>query len=100
MASSYPDSLSHASRNTLIYSDAISAVWAWWDLIADPSYALREDINTWDVMLRDPQVYQGVQQRLNAIAGREWKVMPAGNSKRPASKIKASIMDAMMRRAS
>ena len=98
MASSYPDSLSHASRNSLIYSDAISAVYAWWDLIADPSYALREDINTWDVMLRDPQVYQGVQQRLNAIAGREWKVMPSGNSKRPASKIKASILDAMMRR--
>lgn len=98
MANTYPAALSRNTRNSLIYADAISAVWSWWDLISDPSYALREDLDIWEVCQRDPQVYQGIQQRLNAIAGREWRVMPAGNSKRPASKIKASIMDAMLRR--
>lgn len=98
MGNTYPAALSRNTRNSLIYADAISAVWAWWDLIADPSYALREDLDIWEVCQRDPQVYQGIQQRLNAIAGREWRVMPAGNSKRPGSRIKAAIMDAMLRR--
>jgi hypothetical protein len=98
MANTYPAALSRNTRNSLIYADAISAVWAWWDLIADPSYALREDLDIWEVAQRDPQVYQGIQQRLNAVAGREWRVMPAGDSKRPGARIKAAIMDAMIRR--
>lgn len=95
---SLPSSLTRNNRNTMMYADAISSVWAWWDLIADPSYALREDLDIWEVMQRDPKVYQGVQQRLNAIAGREWRVMPRGNGKHKAAKIKASILDAMLRR--
>ena len=98
MGNTYPAALSRNTRNTLIYSDAISAVWSWWDLIADPSYALREDLDIWEVAQRDPKVYQAIQQRLNAIAGREWRVMPRGNSKSPAAKAKANILDAMLRR--
>lgn len=95
---SLPSSLTRNSRNTMQYADAISAVWAWWDLIADPSYALREDLDIWEVAQRDPKVYQGIQQRLNSIAGRQWRVMPAGDSKRKAAKIKAGIIDAMLRK--
>lgn len=98
MANTYPTALSRNTRNTLIYADAISAVYAWWDLIADPSYALREDLDIWEVARRDPAVYQGMQQRLNAVAGREYRVMPSDDTKSEAAKIKASVLDAMLRR--
>lgn len=98
MGNTYPSALSRNSRGTMMYTDAISAVWSWWDLIADPSYALREDLDIWEVAQRDPKVYQGIQQRLNAIAGREWRVMPRSSSKSPTAKLKASIIDAMLRR--
>lgn len=98
MGNSLPSSLTRNNRNSMMYADAISSVWAWWDLIADPSYALREDLDIWEVAQRDPKVHQAIQFRLNSIAGREWRVMPRNNSKKPAAKIKAALVDAMLRR--
>lgn len=93
-----PRELSINIKNGMLYSDAISAVWSWWDAIGDPSYALREDLDIWSTALRDPKVYQAVQQRLNAIAGREWRVMPQRGSSSTAGKTKAAIVDGMLRR--
>lgn len=81
------------NRNIQLYSDALNAVWQLWDMITDPSYALSQEVDLWEIIQRDPKVYQGIQQRLTDIAGPKWRVQPFNNSKRPADKLVAGLMD-------
>jgi hypothetical protein len=86
------------NRQVQLYADAISAVWAWWDMVTDPSYALQQELDLWEILQRDPKCYQGIQQRLNNVAGPNWRVFPHNNSKKPADKLMASLVEAMLRK--
>ncbi len=87
------------ARNTNIelYSSALNSLWSLYDRIVDPSFALSQDIDAWEIILRDPKAYQAVQQRLNDIAGPSWRVFPFNNSKEPGAILKAQIMEEMLR---
>lgn len=86
------------NRNIQLYSDALNAVWQLWDMITDPSYALSQEVDLWEIIQRDPKVYQGIQQRLSDIAGPKWRVFPFNNSKSPKDKLAAAIMDDLLHR--
>lgn len=94
MATPFPST----NRNYLIYADALSAVWAWWDMVTDPSYAIKQELDLWEILHRDPKTRQGIDQRLNDAAGREWRVLPGGGSSTPAAKLKAQIVGAALKR--
>lgn len=81
------------SYNTDLYSYALSAVYQFWDRVRDPSYALFQDVDIWEVLQRDPKVYQIIQQRLHDVAGPEWHVEPHNNSKDPADKTVAQVTE-------
>ncbi len=90
--------LVNRNRNIGLYADAISAVWAWWDMVTDPSYALQQELDIWEILQRDPKCYQGIQQRLNDVAGPTWRVFPFNNSKRKQEKFLAAWAEGMLRR--
>lgn len=90
--------LHNSNRNYLIYADALSSVWSWWDMVTDPSYALRQELDLWEILHRDPKTRQGIDQRLNDVAGREWRVLPGMGSQTRGAKLKAAIMTAMLKR--
>lgn len=90
--------LIHRNRSVQLYADAISAIWAWWDLVTDPSYALQQELDIWEILQRDPKCYQGIQERLNDVAGPSWRVFPFNNSKSKGEKFLASWAEGMLRR--
>jgi hypothetical protein len=80
--------------NTLqdLYADALSSIWEFFDRIFDPSYALRNEVDIWEIALRDATIYQGVQTRLNNVAGPNWRIFPQ-NGKDPREKTFAAIIE-------
>ena len=58
------------------YISALQSIWNFSHQVVDPSFALKKDIDVWRVSLRDGKVKQGVQQRLNNVAGPSWSVRP------------------------
>lgn len=86
------------NRNQQLYSDALSSVWMWWDMVTDPSYALQNELDIWEILQRDPKCYMGIQQRLSDVAGPRWRVFPFNNSKKKADKLVAGIFEDALRR--
>lgn len=78
------------THNQDLYVSALSALWSYYQKLPQPGYALSKDIEALEVILRDPKIYQGYQQRLNNIAGRDFKV--AAQSKTPQDTLLASIV--------
>lgn len=60
--------------------------------IPNPSKALRDDASWWTKALRDPVIRKCVQKRNYAVAGREWRVMPATET-RPEDQVAAAIVE-------
>ena len=87
-----------ANRQYMIYADALSSVWTWWDMVTDPSYALKQELDLWEILHRDPKTRQAIDQRLNDVAGREYRIVPGYGSRTPGAKLKAALCDAAVRR--
>jgi hypothetical protein len=85
--------LQQRSYMTDSYSQALSAIYTYYDRVRDPSYALSQDVDIYEIMLRDPKVHQGVQDRLTSVAGPDWRVFPFNNSKDPADIALAKLVD-------
>lgn len=81
------------SYTTDLYSYALSAIWQFWDRVRDPSYALAQDVDIWEIMRRDPKVRQGVQERLTSVAGPDYRVFAFNNSKNEIDTALATLVD-------
>ena len=79
------------------YASAIAALWEYYQNISDPSFALKNDIDAWEMCLRHPAFYQGTQQRLNDVAGPEWRVFPGNSSKDPRDILLAKVVEDALR---
>jgi len=75
-----------------IYSQALASIWNLYDKLPDISYANSKDIDIWEIVQRDPKIRQGIQQRLNRVAGPTWGIF-AGDDKREDSKRLASVVE-------
>lgn len=62
----------------------------------DPSFALAQDPDVWEKMLRHPTIRTEVSKRLHAVAGRHWQVEPA--SDKAADQQKGEIVAALLKR--
>lgn len=62
----------------------------------DPSFALAQDPDVWEKMLRHPTIRTEVEKRLHAVAGRHWHVEPASDAED--DKQKAEIVEEIIRR--
>jgi hypothetical protein len=76
-----------------LYSQALSAIYTYYDQVRDPSYGLSQDIDFDEVMLREPKIYQGFQERTLSVSGPNWRVQPFNNSRDPKDKQLAKLMD-------
>lgn len=76
-----------------IYSQALSSLWSYYFSIDDPSFALKNDIDAWEVCLRHPAFYQGTQQRLNEVAGPEWHFVTQNGSRESVDLKAADVME-------
>lgn len=85
--------LQQRSYTTDLYSYALSAIYQFYDRTRDPSYALSQDVDIYEIMLRDPKVHQGVQDRLTSVCGPDCKVAPFNNSKDPNDVALAKLVD-------
>jgi len=65
-----------------------SGVW-----LPDQDYALRQDINVWEVIRRDPICFQAIEQRLHKVAAKDWIVAPARETPSPADVAVAKIAE-------
>lgn len=81
------------SYQTDLYSQALSAIYSYWDRVRDPSYAMSHDVDIYEIMSRDPKVFQGIQDRLTSVAGPDWRVFPFNNSKDPNDIALAKLVD-------
>lgn len=79
--------------NIDLYSQALSAIYSYWDRVRDPSYALAQDIDIYEIMQRDPKIFQGVQDRLTSVAGPDWRIYPFNNSKDEKDVALAKLVD-------
>ncbi len=68
--------LQDRTNNQRDYTSALQSIWNFSHQIVDPAFGLKRDIDIWRVSLRDGKVKQGVQQRLNNVAGPSWAVGP------------------------
>lgn len=64
-----------------LYSQALSAIYNYYDQVRDPSFSLAQDIDIDELMLREPKIYQGYQERTLSVSGPNWRVQPFNNSK-------------------
>jgi len=85
--------LQNRSYTTDLYSYALSAIYQFYDRTRDPGYALSQDVDIYEIMLRDPKVHQGVQDRLTSVCGPDCKVAPFNNSKDPNDIALAKLVD-------
>lgn len=85
------------SYMTPLYSQALSAIYAFYDQTRDPSYALAQDVDIYEIMMRDPKIFQGVQERLLSVSGPNWRVFAFNNSKDPADIALAKLVDDALR---
>ena len=85
--------LQQRSVTTDLYSHALTAIWEFWDRVRDPSYALSQDVDIYEIMLRDPKVYQIIQERLHSVAGPEWRCFPFNNARGEADKKRAQVAE-------
>ncbi len=65
--------------NADLYVHALNSVYHSYR-IWEPSYAGSRDPDIWEKVRRDAVISAAVDQRLHAIAAREWRVMPGGKS--------------------
>lgn len=86
------------SYTTDLYTQALSSIWSFYDRVRDPSYALAQDVDAWEVMRRDPKIYQGTTERLHAVAGPNWRVFPFNNSRDRRDMLLAKICEDAIRR--
>lgn len=82
---------------TPLYAQALSAIYQFYDQTRDPSYALAQDVDIYEIMMRDPKIFQGVQERLLSVAGPNWRVFAFNNSKDPADIAIAKLVDDALR---
>jgi len=82
---------------TPLYAQALSAIYQFYDQTRDPSYALSQDVDIYEIMMRDPKIFQGVQERLLSVAGPNWRVFAFNNSKDPADIALAKLVDDALR---
>lgn len=50
------------------------------DLVGDPDYALAQDPDVYDVILRDPETRHAIDYRRHLGAGTRWRVVPASDA--------------------
>ena len=81
------------SYTTDLYTQALSSIYTYWDRVRDPSYALAQDVDIFEIMQRDPKVHQGVQDRLTSVAGPDWRIYPFNNSKDEKDVALAKLVD-------
>lgn len=86
------------SYTTDLYTQALSSIWSFYDRVRDPSYALAQDVDVWEVIRRDPKIYQGTTERLHAVAGPDWRVFPFNNSKDRRDMLLAKVAEDALRR--
>lgn len=80
------------SPSSRMYGYALGAIWNSGFWLPDPDWALEQDPNVWEVVLRDPIVAHAINQRLSATASIEPGVHPGGQ--RPEDKHAAEIGEA------
>lgn len=81
-----------------LYTQALSSIWMFYDRVRDPSYALAQDVDYWEVLQRDAKIKQGIIERLHAVAGPDWTVVPFNNSKEKADITLARVCEELLKR--
>ena len=60
--------------NSELYNNALSSAYRVWTRLYDPDYALSRDPDVWAKIRRDSTIWQAIEQRLNSVAARQWRV--------------------------
>tara|TARA_R100001594_G_scaffold128734_2_gene167125 strand:- start:2352 stop:3704 length:1353 start_codon:yes stop_codon:yes gene_type:complete len=60
--------------NQDLYNNALSAAYSVWTRLYDPDYALSREPDVWTKIRRDATISQAIEQRLNSVAARQWRV--------------------------
>jgi DNA topoisomerase IB len=74
-----------------LYGRSLASAFARAFPLPDPGYALRRDINAYEIMRRDPAVWDAMQWRKHYVAGSAWQFEPASDSNE--DKLAASLME-------
>ena len=59
-----------------LYNRFLSTVYRFRDRIYPQDYAYSKDADVWEIIRRDPRIYQVTNQRLHAVVGRDWHIEP------------------------
>jgi hypothetical protein len=65
------------SFNSELYNRALSSAYRVWLRLYDQDYALAREPDAWEKIHRDPTICQAIEQRLNAVAARSWRIEAA-----------------------
>tara|TARA_R100000808_G_scaffold2439_1_gene9699 strand:- start:5043 stop:6395 length:1353 start_codon:yes stop_codon:yes gene_type:complete len=60
--------------NADLYNNALSSAYRVWTRLYDPDYAASRDPDIWAKIRRDSTIWQAMEQRLNSVAARQWRV--------------------------
>ena len=65
--------------NNELYNRALTSAYRVWVRLYDPDYALAREPDAWEKILRDPTICQAIEQRLNSVAARKWRIEAASD---------------------
>lgn len=81
--------------NQDLYNRSLSAAYRVWSRLYDPNYALAREPEAWEKIRRDSTIAQVIDQRLNAVASRTYRVEAA--SDKPEDETAAAIVEEMIK---
>ena len=81
--------------NSELVARALASAYRLFTHIQDPDYALQRDPSAWTKMWRDAKVAQLINQRLHAVVGSSWSVIPRQADEKIGEEIARVVNDAL-----
>lgn len=83
------------SSASSLYVSRLESAYKSFSWVRDPDFALLQDIDIYETIMKDANTAHAVRQRKHKVAGRKWRCVPASDTE--ADKRAAAIIEALLR---